>query len=238
MNNDKKFIILVEGASDIKFMESYIQYLSKSIKIELTDFKFESIGGSDDKAISLALKSIEADINSNPILKIGVMLDIDDLTKEQRQAQVNNALEKIFSAEKINQTDNNFVLRFQYSPVKNISIFTHFVDEFENVNNLEQLLQTLITTDPIAANCLADWKKCCTLNNRKISNSEYLKFWREVYVRFDYCADKNLKKHAVDNCTIEKSYSNMLIADKPKAWNFDSQYLEPLKLFINNFIDN
>lgn len=238
MSNDKKFILFVEGASDIKFFESYINYLNLSVAVNVKDFKFQSIGGSDDKSIINALRSNFGDINSNPISTIGIILDLDDLTRAERHKQINDALIHVFSNEKISVGDNDSYLNINYSENKTIKVVSHLIDEFANVNNLEELLMTLVMTDPIAANCLKSWKDCCDKNNRKITASEFSKFWREVYVRFDYCADKNIKKHAVDNCTVERSYVNMLIPEKPKAWNFDSEYLRPVKTFLTNFIIN
>lgn len=238
MSNDKKFILFVEGASDIKFFESYINYLGQSVPINLKNFKFQSIGGSDDKSITNALRSNLGDINSNPISTIGIILDLDDLTKAARQKQINDALINVFSNEKLSAGENEFHLNVDYSENKNIKVVSHFIDEFDNVNNLEELLMTLVMTNPIAAKCLSSWKDCCDKNDRKITASEFSKFWREVYVRFDYCADQNLKKHAVDNCTVEKSYLNMLVPEKPKAWNFDSEYLGPVKTFLTKFIIN
>ncbi len=79
------------------------------------------------------------------------------------------------------------------------------------------------------------WYDCAIENGRKIRKSDYLKFWREVYIRYDYCSEKELLKHANENCTTDNSFDNLFIIGKTKAWNFDEPILNDLKQFLVTF---
>jgi hypothetical protein len=223
-------IFLVEGDSDIDFFSAYLKYNSFN-----ENYRLNSIGGSDKNLITKALKGIKNDIKNNPIKEIGIILDLDAETESSKFKLIIDCFKEVFINIEPVLNQENFSFEFKLNEFKNVSLKTFFIDSFSNSKNLEDLLKKLVTTEPIAANCLTAWLICCNKNNRKIKNSDFLKFWREVYIRYDFCSDKKIAKHASKNCTIKNSYENMLKQDFPKAWNFDSEYLTPLKTYLQQF---
>ncbi len=234
-NKEPTNILLVEGNSDIKFFETLIQYTNIEImNFEIADYiKFDSIGGSDFDITEKAIKSLVTDLRKNPIQNFGIIMDLDEYNNADRFKQIQSIFINIFGEEAIKQkSESELFLRI--NDKKNILVSCYFIED-NIVTNLELLLKSITTIEPIAANCLSNWYDCVKASERNIRRSDYLKFWREVYIRYDYCSDKKLLKHAADNCTVDKSYSNLLIEDKKKAWNFDHEILNKLKEFLKKF---
>jgi len=233
-NKQINHILLVEGESDIKFFEALIKYVNKTnSSIDLDNIKIDIINGSDNIKLQLAVKSLQTDIRNSPLKNFGIVMDLDEFTVEDRFGQVKIVLSELFGVDKITEIDaNSFNLKI--NDKRTIKVTCHFI-ETDLVTNLELLLKTIATESPIAANCLELWYHCAIASGRKIRKSDYLKFWREVYVRYDYCADKNLLKHASINCTTEKSFDNLFIEGKPQAWDFENKILDNLKKYLSTF---
>ncbi len=231
MAKEYKHILLVEGKSDVKFFQTLLQFEHKELDIKT--IHFEVIGGNDNNLLTKSIRSLLVDLKKEPIENFGIVLDLDEFSKEDRQGQIVNVLQNLFGTDNVKGV-NKKKLEQHVNASRTVNVYTYFIED-QLTTNLELLLKNIATVDPIAANCLELWKNCSTEAGRKIRQSDYMKFWREVYIRYDYCADKELRKHATDNCTTDKSYENMLIDDKPKAWNFDAVELNEIKTFLSNF---
>jgi citrate lyase gamma subunit len=204
---------------------------------EVIEIDYEKIGGSDEKKIALSLKNIRTNIRTNPITHLGIILDIDSYSSLQRIEQVNTAIINSLYEYNIEPfTNERREIQINVSEKRSIAFSTLFIKEKTGKGNLESLFQEIVTTAPVAANCLTQWKTCCNENGVKIKESDFMKFWREVYIRYDYCKDKELNKHAADNCTFEKALDNMLIEGKPKAWDYEAEVLQELKSYLSKFI--
>jgi hypothetical protein len=233
-NKEVNSILLVEGESDIKFFEALIKYVNKTnTTINLSNFKIDTINGSDNKKLRLAIKSLETDIKNSPVQNFGIIMDLDEYSNEDRVSQVKTVLAELFGIENLEEIDaNNFNLKI--NDKKTIKVTCHFIEN-DLVTNLEQLLKAIATENPIAANCLEHWFNCATVAGRKIRTSDYLKLWREIYIRYDYCSNTKLLKHASENCTTGKSFDNLFIEDKPQAWDFENAVLNNLKEYLSTF---
>jgi hypothetical protein len=235
-NKDINNILLVEGESDIKFFEALIKYVSKTnASLNLANIKIDTINGSDNRLLRLAIKSLETDIKNSPIKNFGIIMDLDEYSSEDRFAQVKTVLTELFGIENLVEIDaNNFNLKI--NDKKTIKVTCHFIEN-DLVTNLELLLKAIATENPIAANCLELWFNCATAAGRKIRTSDYLKLWREIYIRYDYCSNPKLLKHASENCTTGKSFDNLFIEGKPQAWDFENTVLDDLKNYLSTFSD-
>lgn len=238
MNSNIKHILFVEGESDEKFFKTLLQYSQKKedINTSVQAINFSKIGGSDEKKLIATFKSIRTDLRNGNINSVGVIIDIDNYSLEQRIEQINNAANQAFNDYQFTNFSAT-INSVQLKPNNIVSIPFSFqiIKDVTGQGNLETLLQNIVTQNPIAASCLEDWKNCAAAKGVKIKQSDFAKFWKEVYVRYDYCSNKELAKHAAENCTFEKSLENMLIEAKPKAWNFEHDTLKDLRNYLNQF---
>jgi hypothetical protein len=229
-----KNIILVEGFSDIKFFETLVKFEDlKNGTSNLETIQFDEIGGSDDSKLEKAIRGLTTDLLKKPIINFGIILDLDEFTKDERLSKIESIFISIFGKDKITTIDNNN-LNLKVNEFFTIKVSCHFIEN-DLVTNLELLLKQITTVDTIAADCLKNWYDCAIAAGRKVRKSDYLKFWREVYIRYDYCADKKLLKHSSENCTTEKSFENLFIEGKPQAWDFENTVLDNLKKYLSTF---
>lgn len=233
-NNVIKKYLLIEGETDERFLKSLFRHISNiNPQINPGEVSFRVIGGSDLKKLSFELGELRADLRNKPIQKIGIVLDIDTSSKDEKTKLILSVLEKVFGDD-LKKKDNG--VSIYINEQRSVIVSFHFIEDIAGINNLERLLQSAVNVAPTAADCLKSWYDCTQQKGLKVSNSDYLKRWIDIYIRHDYCSDKELKKHAVDNCTFEKSLDNMFIDGKLKAWNFDAESLKPLNAFLTNFL--
>ncbi len=238
---DKKVknIILVEGTNDKIFISGLLNFL-KYDNVEVNQITaFDYFEGSDVKIITNKLRvTIPALLNS-PIEKLGIILDIDNFSLMERIQQINEAMKNAFedyNFKEFSLESNDIQLKI--NNVRNISISYFLMQNQLEKGNTESVLKEIVVANPLSANCLELWKKCSKENGRKISESQYLKEWINFYIRYDYCSNRKLSKHAKDNCNLEKSIDNISNLEKPNAWDFskDISSLNNLKLYLKRFL--
>jgi hypothetical protein len=219
VDNKIKNIILVEGTNDKIFISGLLNFL-KNENTEVNQFvAFDYFEGSDVKIITNKLKVILPSLLTNPIERVGIILDIDDFSTEQRLMHINEALKIAFSNYSFEGfTTQNNTINVKLSDFREISFSYYLMQNQIGKGNTESVLKEIVVANPLSAECLTLWKNCTNeQDGRKISESQFLKEWINFYIRYDYCSDKKLSKHAKDNCNLEKSIDNIFIDDKPKA---------------------
>ncbi len=227
-------IILVEGTNDKFFIISLLNFLNNSKSTVTPILSFNEIGGCDAKKIAIALNSNKTELRSGKVKSLGIIIDIDNNTIENKLSTINEAIKISFpdNGARLTENENSITLLIEENEIK----FSYFLmQNSEGTGNTENLLKELITTEPIAANCLDTWRSC--LKDLKISDSQFLKEWTNFYLRYDYCADKNLSKHASDNCNMQGAMNNINDTEKANAWDFtkDNSILNSLKKYLSNF---
>lgn len=240
MDSKIKNIILVEGTNDKIFVSGLLKFL-KNDNTEVDQFiAFDYFEGSDVKTISNKLKVILPSLLTYPIEKVGIILDIDDFSTEQRIMHLNEALNIAFINYSFEEfTNENNTINVILNDSREISFSYYLMQNQIGKGNTESVLKEIVVANPLSAQCLTLWKNCTNeQDGRKISESQFLKEWINFYIRYDYCSDRKLSKHAKDNCNLEKSINNIFIKDKPKAWDFskDIDSLNKLKKYLKRFV--
>lgn len=226
-----KNILIVESANDKFFIQAMIQNLkienteiAENFLVEIDDF--EELDGLNLEKLKLALRNIQSRARKEEIGKIGVILDIDDKTKKERIALVNDAISDVFKKENSLVDINSFS---DISIDKNTE--AQIACYFTNVNGegeLETLLRAIKNADSQYADCLESWQQC--LENCKVKplkKKDFDKFWVNIYVRYDTCS-KSDAKQAGRKCNNEAAMF------KP-IWDFQHQHLQELTAFLNMF---
>jgi hypothetical protein len=239
VGNNIKNIILVEGTNDKIFISGLLRFL-KDDNTEVDQIvSFDYFEGSDVKIITNKLKVIIPTLLNSPIEKLGIVLDIDNFSTVERLAHINEAMKIAFVNFDFEEfsIDNNLA-NIQVNDFRIISISYYLMQNQTGKGNTESLLKEIVIASPLSADCLALWNDCSNEHGRKISESQFLKEWINFYIRYDYCSDKKLSKHAKDNCNLEKSIENIFIDEKPKAWDFSKNIdsLNNLKEYLKRFI--
>ena len=188
-------ILIVESKNDKIFIEKLIKILNfDNIEIDepICVDDYECLDGWSKTAIIRALKSLSASLPKKNITKIGIVIDQDKHTKEQRLNLINECVDQVFTKSAI-LNDVSSLIQVK----SNFDISLQLGCYFTNVNqqgDLDTLLKAIKTQDSDYADCLESWRNCIKEQEKTISNEDFDKFWINNYIRFDTCLKKEMSQ--------------------------------------------
>lgn len=236
-------VIIVESKNDKDFIQALVNKLNiqnteidTPICLENEDFVcLEGIDPDPLKPTKLItkLKDVKTEILKKGIGKIGIILDMDNNTIENRLLMINNAFKYAFHDAK------------RIEEIKNISTFTKMVSEqweiqiscffthVEGKGELETLLREIASKPSDYADCLGKWKECLESKGKTISEKDFTKFWISNYVRFDTCSIEE-SKQAGKYCSMSK-FDFILTKN---VFDLDSTLLNEMREYLQLFRDS
>ncbi len=221
-------ILIVESKNDKIFIESLIKYIINiNVNNKIIVDEYESLNGLSETTLIKKLESLNARNFKNPIDKIGILLDIDDVTLQKRLDFVNKCIQKVFpNSPKFDQQNKLYEI-----PSNQINIATYFT----NVNGqgeLETVLKAIKTQDSSHADCLESWQKCIENKEKNLNLKDFNKFWITLYIRYDTCSDDD-RKQAGKKCSMSRF--EYIMKEKSYIWDFEHEVLKELKDFLQLF---
>ncbi|MFY7825898.1 MAG: DUF3226 domain-containing protein [Flectobacillus sp.] len=210
-----KNIILVEGKDDKAFIEYLIQ------GVEVKEFSVDILGGLNKDALTRRLASLKTSFLKNPFGKLGIIIDQDSFTKEERLAFVNECLQESFD---IQLSDSQLFIDLTIDEIP-LQIACYFVN-IDGTGELESLLTRIKTNPSPYADCLQQWQNCLS---EKVSQKEFDKLWVHYYLKYDTATHQE-RQQAGRYCTLEYSLQH-----KSHIWDLDSPILNELKGFLAMF---
>jgi len=224
-------ILIVEGETDKYFLDAFVEHLNiNTAEIQTQAVcridDYECMSGESLKKLIDALAAIKIQKQRGQVGKVGLILDQDAKTTNDKINTVNEALKVVFG-EDIELLKS--VGEFVSVPVdKDISLdFGVYFLNVKGQGNLETVLREIHTKEAIFADCLDAWQDCIERKEKTIKPSDFNKFWIQVYIRYDACRKKE-QKQAGRKCNSEISMI------KP-IWNFNHECLIPLRTFLSKF---
>lgn len=228
-------LLIVESENDKFFIEALIQHLNlpnievaNSLICNINDY--ECLDGLSSTKLTTVLETVKFRVKKENIDKIGILIDIDDKTIEERLTLINNSLQIVFDVENT-LTEQNKLEEFPIDELQNVQIATYFTNA-NGQGELETLLKAIKSKDSIHADCLDSWQECLIANNigegQGLKQKDFDKFWIQMYIRYDTCTKKE-SKQAGTKC------NNKSAMNKP-IWNFEHEYLEGVKTFLRLFV--
>lgn len=229
-----KNLLVVESENDKFFIEALISHMNiNTVEVyegavcNIDDF--ECLGGLSSPKLTTVLNAVKLKVKKNVVGKIGIIIDKDDKTDEERLQLVNFSIKDSFGFE--NALKN--IGEFSQVPIddkQNVDVAAYFTN-VAGKGELETVLKTIKSQTSTYADCLQNWQEC--LKKHKINNSlglkdkDFDKFWVQVYMRYDTCS-KEEQKQAGRKC------NNKAALDK-NIWNFDHECLDKMKSFLSLF---
>lgn len=141
-----------------------------------------------------------ADIQKRQISKIGIVIDIDLHSTQERLQFINKCLRQVFTLNNEFSDISQFITVNipGYDSIEIACYFTHV----EGQGELETVLKLIKTKESTYADCLESWRNCLESNNKLIKDKDYDKFWISNYLRFDTCFGDD-KKQAERKCSMK-----------------------------------
>jgi hypothetical protein len=224
-------IVIVESKNDAIFMQAMVEKLNCDIQVEPPIYidDYESLEGLSEKKLITTLKALEADLQKREIEKIGIIIDIDNDSEQERLNLVNKCIKQVFESETLSSTKQFIdICRDNGTKAKLACYFTNVGGKGE----LETLLKAIKAKDSPYADCLDSWKTCLESQGKKINQKEFDKFWISNYIRFDTCS-KQEQKQAGRKCSM--SEFDYVMEHKKDIWDWDNSALDDLKEFFTLF---
>lgn len=224
-------IVIVESKNDKIFMQAMVEKLNCDIQVAspiyIDDYK--SLEGLSETELIKALKNLERKIDQKDIEKIGIIIDLDNDSEQERLNLVNKCIKQVFESETLSSTKQFIDICTDRGTNSKLACY------FTNVGGkgeLETLLKAIKVRDSPYADCLNSWKTCLESKGKKINQKEFDKFWVSNYIRFDTCSKKE-QKQAGRKCSM--SEFDYVMEHKKDIWDWDNPALDDLKEFFKLF---
>ncbi len=200
-------LLIVESANDQYFIEALVTHINIDIKIDspvcLID-EYDCLGGIG--RLENKLKSLRSQVQKEGIDKVGIIFDADEVGIDARTQNINEKITLVFGED----PDVEFAI---------------FILNVSGKGELETLLKAIKCKYSPMADCLEAWQAC--LQDKKLKQKDFDKFWVQIYQRYDCCTTKE-KKQADRKCGNEASLKNKSIYD----FDYNMPELNELKDFL------
>ena len=230
-------ILIVESKNDKIFIEKLIQTLNfNNIEIDkpICIDDYECLEGLSEKSVTNSLKSLSASLLKNDIKKIGIIIDQDNCSQQERFEFINNCIDQVFKKSVYLSDVNNLI---EVKIINDNNITFQLGCYFTNVNGqgeLETVLKTIKTKLSPHADCLESWRGCLNEQEKNISNKDFDKYWISNYIRFDTCSPQE-SQQAGRKCAM--SAFDYVLKEKSHIFDFEHSVLDELKDFLKLFKD-
>ncbi|MEG4058641.1 MULTISPECIES: DUF3226 domain-containing protein [unclassified Microcoleus] len=224
-------IVIVESKNDRIFMQAMVEKLNCDIQVQLPIYidDYKSLEGLSETELIKALKALEALIDKNNIEKIGIIIDLDNYSEQERLKFVDRCIKQVFEAESFSSTKQFIdICGDNGTKAKLACYFTNVGGKGE----LETLLKAIKARESPHADCLNSWKACIESQGQQIDRKGFDKFWVSIYLRYDTCSDKE-QQQAGRKCTM--SGFDYVMEHKKNIWDWDNPALNDLKEFFKLF---
>jgi uncharacterized protein YqgV (UPF0045/DUF77 family) len=224
-------IVIVESKNDRIFMQAMVEKLNCDLQVAppiyIHDYK--SLEGLSETELIKALKALEANIDKKGIEKIGIIIDIDNYSEQERLKFVDRCIKQVFQAESLSSTKQFIdICGDNGTNAKLACYFTNVGGKGE----LETLLKAIKARESPHADCLNSWRSYIENQRKDISDKDFDKFWVSIYLRYDTCSDKE-QQQAGRKCTM--SGFDYVMEHKKDIWDWDNPALDDLKEFFTLF---
>ena len=224
-------IVIVESKNDKIFMQAMVEKLNCDIQVDppiyIDDYK--SLEGLSETELIKAFKNLIRKIDRKDIEKIGIIIDIDNYSEQERLEFVDRCIKQVFEAESLSSTKQFIDICTEHGT--NAKLACYFTN-FEGKGELETLLKAIKARESPHADCLDSWKTCIESQGKQINQKGFDKFWVSIYLRYDTCSD-NEQQQAGRKCTM--SGFDYVMEHKKDIWNWDNPALDDLKEFFTLF---
>jgi hypothetical protein len=240
-------ILIVESENDQYFVEALAHNANNQVW-HIDKFEHSSL---DETKLSTKIGSA---LTTDGVQKIGILLDMDESNEKERIALINRSLKKTFkdnfdenlTAELSKTSEFITINKDEYTPVEISCFFTNVNEKGE----LETILKEIANRDnAVFADCLLDgWRTCFEQKGKvvvkkgqaggDITDKELLKFWVDVYKRFDTLKKGERNQETTDWKGIWLGYESKgkkITERGSRDFDLDSPLLTEMKTFLALF---
>ncbi|NET62826.1 MAG: hypothetical protein F6K47_44085 [Symploca sp. SIO2E6] len=226
--------LIVESKNDKYFIQSIVYCLNCDIQDEniiyIDEDDYKTLGGLDRVKLTQALNSVRNDAMKKDINKVGIIIDIDQSSKEERLDLINGSISKVFAGFGSLANTGEF-LQVAIDDEVSLQLSCYFTN-INGQGELETVLRSIKNKDSTYADCLESWKSCLESNGKPITQKDFDKFWVSTYLRYDTCSREE-QKQAGRKCSM--GGFDYVMKNKTDIWDLTNPVLDELKDFLKLF---
>lgn len=226
--------LITEGIDDGYFAAALIEDINTEIDVDCSfGGKYTALGGLSEADLVEDLKGKLGEIRRGTIQRIGILIDQDLFSKEERLSFLSEVIKKAFGKENVlENTDTLYSVEVEEDT--SVEIACHFM----NVNGkgeLETVLRAIKTKDSPHADCLNTWRDCLKAQGKTVKEKEFVKSWMNNYLRMDTCFTSKWRGSQGRYCSMH-SLNNILARKGDKAiFDLKATELTDLRAFLSLF---
>lgn len=230
--------LIVESKNDAAFVQALVNHINAKAEVEEISIieEFEDLGvGLSEQRLTQKIGDVLDEVRKKDVQKIGVLIDLDKESIENRIILVNKCLkkalfEKGFGENTEGVSSINAFATIKIDEATNIEFACYFTN-VDGKGELETVLKKIKNQNSDYADCLEKWRNCLTEKGKDVSDKEFDKFWISNYIRFDTCSNKD-KGQAERKCSMQNFD---FVLENKRIFNFDDALLTDLKSFLKLF---
>jgi hypothetical protein len=223
--------IFVEGVSDQKFCQAIAYKIGLTISDEY--FYPQSIDKEGNNLKKFIVNHFEA-VENGQIDTLGIIIDLDDFTVQERLNYINDAIKRAFQEEYsidinlvIGAENTTYFIDFQGNTLSFICYFM----KVANRGHLDTVLKEIANKSSGYADCLTTWQTCVEGKKLQYDQNQYEKFWVNTYINLDTCTSSKHKGNKEKYCSM-KNFDELI---KKDIFNLEHECLNDLKIFLKMF---
>ncbi len=232
--------LIVESKNDKAFVEALVRHINAHAEVDeiLSSVdEIEELGvGLSEARLTQKIEDILDEVRKKGVNKIGILIDLDNKTFQERLDLVNNCLKIALKNKGFDPNTegvsaiNNFV-NIEIDDSITVRLACYFTN-IDGQGELETVLKRIKNQESTFADCLNHWRSCLTENKETISNKEFDKFWISNYIRFDTCSNQD-RKQAGRKCSMQNF--DYVLENKADIFDFNHNSLDEMKTFLGLF---
>jgi hypothetical protein len=232
-------ILIVESENDGTFMKAIVKKLNCDIEVEPPIYKideYKPLSGLDETKLTHALKALKAELpkrDIEDIVKIGIIIDIDNSSEQERLGLVNQCIKNVFGPETETLSNTKQFIDISGDNGTKAKLACYFTN-FEGQGELETLLKAIKAKESPHADCLNEWRTCIESQGQQIGRKDFDKFWVSIYLRYDTCSNQE-QTQAGKKCSMSTAGFKYVMEHKEGIWDWDNPALNDLKEFFKLF---
>ena len=232
--------LIVESKNDKAFVEALVKHINAHAEINeiLSSVdEIEELGvGLSEMRLTQKIEDVLDEVRKKGVDKIGILIDLDTKTFQERFDLVNNCLKIALKNKGFNENTEgvaaiNTFLNIEIDDSTTVELACHFTN-VDGQGELETVLKRIKNQESTFADCLNQWRLCLTENQKNISDKEFDKFWVSNYIRFDTCSNQD-RTQAGRKCSMQNF--DYVLENKENIFDFNHNSLDEMRTFLNLF---
>lgn len=225
--------LITEGKDDGYFAAALMEDISKEREVSYFFDLYTVLEGLSETDLVEDLKGKLGEIRRGKIQRIGILIDQDLYSKEERLSFLNEVIKKAFEREAILKNTNT-LYRIDIEEETSVEIACHFMN-IDGQGELETVLRAIKTKDSPHADCLNTWRDCLEAQGAEVKEKEFVKSWVRDYIRLDTCSSSKFRGNKGKYCSMNR-LDNILTRKGDKAiFNLKAKELTDLRAFLSLF---